>query len=183
MRIATPADAADVAAVYAPVVRDTVISFEAEPPDAAEMARRIRATLPARPWLVAERGGVVIGYAYAGPHRARAAYRWAVETSVYVAGEARGAGVGRALYARLLAVLRAQGFAVAVAGVTLPNEASLALHRSFGFEDVGVYRGIGYKAGAWQDVWWGTLELGRGTGEPRSLPELAASGELDRLLE
>ncbi len=144
VRLATPADAAAVAAIYAPVVRDTAISFEAEPPDAAEFVRRMEATLPARPWLVAEDGGRVVGYAYAGPHRARAAYGWSVEPSVYVDAGARGRGVGRALYGALLAVLRAQGFANAYAGVTLPNEASVGLHRAFGFEDVAVYRRVGY---------------------------------------
>ena len=186
VRLATPADAAAVAAIYAPVVRDTATSFETDPPDAAEFVRRMEATLPARPWLVAEVDGRVAGYAYAGPHRARAAYGWSVEPSVYVDAGARGRGVGRALYGALLAVLRAQGFANAYAGVTLPNEASVGLHRAFGFEDVAVYRRVGYKMGRWHDVWWGALDLAPDrAGEPRPprpVDALAASGELSGLL-
>lgn len=159
IRLATPEDAAEIAAIYAPVVRDTVISFEVEPPGAEEFAKRISGILPAYPWLVAEEAGRVIGYAYAGPHRTRAAYRWSVEPSVYIAEEARGRGVARALYERLFTILRAQGFANAYAGITLPNEPSVRLHRSFGFMDVGVYGRVGYKYGQWHDVWWGALDL------------------------
>ena len=160
LRLATPEDGAATAAIYAPIVRETTISFEADPPDAAEMARRIGATLPAHPWIVAEGASGVLGYAYAGPHRKRAAYAWAVEPSVYVAAGARTRGVGRRLYGALLALLRAQGFAMAYAGVTLPNAPSLALHRACGFEDVGVYPAAGFKHGAWHAVWWGALRLG-----------------------
>lgn len=141
-------DAAACAAIYAPHVTDGVASFELVAPDAAEMARRMEA---AHVWLVHERGG----YAYASPHRAREAYRLTVETSVYVAPEAQGQGVGRALYEALLGDLRDRGFAVALAGITLPNEASVALHEATGFAPVGVFRGIGWKFGAWHDVgWW-----------------------------
>ena len=185
LRLATARDAAEIAAIYAPVVRDTPTSFETEPPSPDEMVRRIAATLPTWPWLVATASGRVVGYAYAGMHRARPAYRWAVEPSVYVAAEARGQGVGRRLYAALLAVLRAQGFASAYAGVTLPNAASLALHRAFGFEDVGVYRRAGYKQGRWHDVWWGQLDLAperRGAPAPPGSLESLADGEWTRLL-
>lgn len=170
VRLATPEDAPAVAAIYAPVVRDTAISFEAEPPDGAEFARRIAAILPAQPWLVAEETGRVLGYAYAGPHRARVAYQWSVEPSVYVAAEGRGRGVGRALYAALLATLRAQGFANAYAGVTLPNAASLRLHEAFGFEPVGVFKRAGYKQDRWHDVWWGALALTEAEAPPPRPP-------------
>ncbi len=186
VRLATPDDAPEVAAIYAPAVRDTVISFEADPPDAAEFVRRIAATFPARPWLAAEENGRVLGYAYAGAHRARAAYQWSVEPSVYVAADARRRGVGRALYTALLAILRRQGFANAYAGVTLPNEASIALHRAFGFEEVGVYRRVGYKFGRWHDVWWGALDLAPDREGPppslRSVDELDVSGALREAL-
>ena len=182
IRLATPADGAAVAAIYAPVVRDTAISFEVDPPDAREMAARIATTLPARPWLVAEADGRVVGYAYAGAHRARAAYDWSVEPSVYLAEGARGRGLGRALYTALFAVLRAQGFASAYAGATLPNDASVGLHRAMGFETVGVYRRAGFKHGRWHDVWWGGLDLMPDRTDaperPLSLDDLAADGRL-----
>lgn len=186
IRLATPDDGAAVAAIYAPVVRDTVISFEVDPPSVAEMAARIAATLPHYPYLVAEEAGRVVGYAYAGAHRARAAYGWSVEPSVYVAAGAQGRGVGRALYMPLFAILRAQGFASAYAGATLPNDASLGLHRAMGFEDVGVFRQVGFKHGRWHDVWWGALDLlpDRGTVPvaPLSITVLAADGRLDAAL-
>lgn len=182
LRLATPADGAAVAAIYAPVVRDTAVSFELDPPDADEMARRIAETLPQRPWLVCEDGGRVVGYAYAGAHRARAAYGWSVEPSVYVDAAARGRGVGRALYTALFGVLRAQGFANAYAGVALPNGPSLALHRAMGFETVGVFRRVGFKHGLWHDVWWGALDLvpdrSAEPAEPLPVPALLADGRL-----
>jgi L-amino acid N-acyltransferase YncA len=123
-------------------------------PDAAEIARRIAAGQEQWPWLVAD-DGAVLGYAYASQHRSRAAYRWSVDVSVYVAERARRAGVGRRLYQALFAVLTEQGFFNAFAGVTLPNEPSLGLHRAVGFEPVGVYRNVGYKLGSWHDTsWW-----------------------------
>lgn len=152
-------DAAACVAIYAPYVEAGATSFEEEPPSPAELAERIVATLETYPWLVAERGGEVVGYAYACPHRSRPAYRWAVEVSVYVAEGQRRNGCGRALYVELAERLRGQGFHVACAGITLPNEASIALHESVGFVPVGVYRRIGWKDGAWRDVGWWQLEL------------------------
>jgi L-amino acid N-acyltransferase YncA len=155
LRIASAHDAQEIAAIYAPIVEQTPISFEIEPPSGAEIARRIAATQEQQfPWLVLDDGSV-LGYAYAGPHRVRAAYRWSVDVSVYVAARARRAGAGSRLYRALFAILIAQGFYNAFAGVTMPNEASVALHRGLGFEPVGVYRNVGYKLGAWHDVsWW-----------------------------
>jgi L-amino acid N-acyltransferase YncA len=146
-------DAAACAAIYAPHVVPGPASFEEQPPDAGEVARRIRS---AHAWLVAEDGdGTIAGYAYAAPHRDRAAYRWAVDVAAYVADGHQGRGVGRALYAALLADLRERGFKTACAGIALPNDASVALHERSGFEPVGVYRQIGFKAGKWRDVgWW-----------------------------
>lgn len=155
IRVATPTDGATAAAIYAPIVRDTAISFEVDPPDAAEMARRIEATSRRYPWLVADRDGETLGYVYAGPHRERAAYGWSVETTVYVHEDARGRGVGSALYRSLLALLKLQGAHSAYAGITLPNEASVGLHEALGFALVGIYREVGWKLGAWHDVgWW-----------------------------
>jgi phosphinothricin acetyltransferase len=154
LRIATARDAAEIAAIYAPIVEHSSVSFEAEAPDGAEIARRIAANEERWPWLVADDGGI-LGYAYAAPHRARAAYRWSADVSVYVAAGARRAGVGRRLYRALFVLLTAQGYYNAFAGVTLPNAPSVGLHQALGFEPVGVYRNVGYKLGAWHDVaWW-----------------------------
>ncbi len=152
-------DAAACAAIYTPHVEACPTSFEQVPPDAAELARRIARTAATHPWLVAERDGEVVGYAYACPHRTRAAYRWAADVSVYVAAAERRLGIGEALYGELLERLRRQRFQVACAGITLPNEASVGLHESLGFVAVGAFRRIGWKAGAWRDVGWWQLEL------------------------
>lgn len=158
LRLATPEDGAALAAVYAPYVVDAAQSFEEAPPTAAEMARRVAATVPQRPWLVAEDGGVV-AYAYAGPHRSRPAYRWCVEVSVYVHPDHHRKGHGRRLYGALFELLRRQGYRRAYAGITLPNAGSVGLHEALGFAAVGVYEGVGYKAGRWHDVGWWTLPL------------------------
>lgn len=153
VRPARAADAAAVAAVYRPYVEQGVASFESAAPDAAEVLRRMRAHR--LPWLVAERDGDVTGYAYASRHRDRAAYRWSVEVSVYLAPPEQGRGTGRALYARLLDELARLGLAMAYAGIVLPNPGSVALHEALGFTPVGVFRSVGHKAGAWHDVgWW-----------------------------
>jgi L-amino acid N-acyltransferase YncA len=156
VRDATADDAAACAAIYAPYVTDTAISFESEPPAPAEMARRMAA---AHAWFVLEDAGRVVGYAYAAPFHPRAAYRWACEVSVYLEPGRRRTGGGRALYEALLSHLAERGFRVAVAGMTLPNDASAGLHRALGFEPVGTYRRIGYKHGRWHDVAWTQLVL------------------------
>jgi phosphinothricin acetyltransferase len=175
IRLAAAADAAAVAAVYAPYVRDTVITFEIEPPDAAEMGRRLAAVGERFPWLVACDGAGLLGYAYAGEHRSRAAYRWDVDVAVYLLPRAHRRGIGRALYARLFALLRLQGYVNAYAGITLPNAASVGLHEALGFVPVGVYRGVGHKCGAWHDVGWWALRLQAppaSPAEPLPLPQL-----------
>lgn len=149
-----PADGPALAEIYRPAVTDNATSFELDPPDGGEMARRAAQCMERTPWLVYERDGRVLGYAYAGTHRERAAYQWSVEVSAYVHQDAHRQGIGRALYASLFAALVVQGFRNAYAGVTLPNDASVALHTGVGFTPVGVYRGIGYKFGAWHDVGW-----------------------------
>ena len=163
VRDATSRDAAVCADIYAPYVRETVISFEASPPTPDEVAARIAA---AHVWLVAEVDGRVVGYAYGGPFRARAAYRWSCEVSVYVDRAHHRGGVGRTLYLELFDRLTALGFRTAVAGVTLPNDPSEALHKALGFEWSGCYRGIGWKNGAWHDVAQYQRPLGVGTDEP-----------------
>jgi L-amino acid N-acyltransferase YncA len=163
-------DASACAAIYAPHVVESATSFEEDPPDPAAFDERIARTTATHPWLVAERGGEVVGFAYACPHRARPAYRWAVDVSVYVSDRHRGVGCGRALYQELLERLRRQGFHVVCAGITLPNEASVALHEGLGFASVGIYRRIGWKAGGWRDVGWWELELQAPSGDRPAEP-------------
>lgn len=160
VRPADPArDAAACAAIYAPHVDGSAVSFEEAVPDAQAFAARIARIAATHPWLVCERAERVAGFAYGAPHRERAAYRWAADVSVYVDPAQQRRGVGRELYEALLARLRAQRIQVACAGITLPNDASVGLHESLGFAPVGVYRGIGWKAGAWRDVGWWQLRL------------------------
>ena len=153
-------DADACAAIYAPYVQETAVSFETDVPSVAEMAGRIAT---AHVWLVAEHAGEPIGYAYAGEHRSRPAYARTCETSVYVARGRHRGGVGRALYVELLGLLRERGFRLALAGVAVPNDASIALHRALGFRDVGTFHHIGWKHDAWHDVAWLELDLAPGT--------------------
>jgi L-amino acid N-acyltransferase YncA len=163
LRHADPArDAAACAAIYAPYVTASVASFEETAPSVEEFAARIERSSRTHPWLVLEDGKRVVGYAYASQHHARAAYRWAADVAIYVDPAHRGRGAGRRLYTALLDLLRAQGMRIACAGITMPNDASVALHRALGFEPVGTYRAIGWKAGAWHDVSWWQLRLADG---------------------
>jgi phosphinothricin acetyltransferase len=154
IRLATEDDARQVRSIYGPFC-STHVSFEAEAPSPEEMQRRIAALAGKLPWLVCDDGGKVLGYAYASPHRPRHAYQWSAEVSAYVADGLRRRGIGRALYTALFRALALQGYANAYAGITLPNAASVGLHQAVGFTPIGVFRGIGYKLGAWHDVsWW-----------------------------
>jgi phosphinothricin acetyltransferase len=166
IRDATPEDAEACAAIYAPYVIDTAISFETEPPTPAQMAARIAAALRTHAWVVLEDDGRVVGYAYGGRYKERAAYRWACEVSVYLEPGRRRGGTGRALYEALFDRLRARGFRTAIAGMTLPNPASEGLHRALGFEPIGIYRAIGWKHDRWHDVAWTQKALADGEGPP-----------------
>ena len=155
VRVAIPEDAEAILAIYAPIVCETAISFEVEPPTRVEMQQRIATTLQQLPWLVCEHQGEVLGYVYASPHRTRAAYQWSVDVSVYIQAQARRTGMGRALYHALFELLSLQGFYNCYAGITLPNPPSVGLHEALGFQPVGVYQAVGYKLGGWHDVgWW-----------------------------
>ncbi|HEY2194611.1 MAG TPA: GNAT family N-acetyltransferase [Actinomycetospora sp.] len=151
IREATADDASACASIYAPYVRDTVISFETVPPDAEEMAARIRGSSA---WLVGEESGRAVGYAYAGPFNAREAYRWSCNVSVYLEHGRRRTGAGRALYEALFVRLVDLGYRRAAAGITLPNEASVGLHAALGFEPVGTFGRVGWKHDGWHDVAW-----------------------------
>lgn len=158
IRAARLDDAAAIAGIYAPYVAETPISLETVVPGSDEIANRMATLCPAYPWLVYDIGGSAKGYAYAGPHSERGGYRWSANATVYVARGYHRMGIGRSLYARLLSILRRQGFHAIFGGITLPNAASVGLHEAFGFSAVGVYRQAGFKMGAWWDVgWWGCV--------------------------
>lgn len=154
IRQAAEADAPALLAIYAPFVEHTPVSFETVVPGVEEFVARIRKSLTAWQWLVAERDGRVVGYAYGSSHRERAAYRWSVEVSAYIDPAYQRQGIGRALYNRLIDDLIASGYCTAFAGITTPNDASIGLHSAVGFEMIGVFRNIGWKFGRWHDVAW-----------------------------
>jgi phosphinothricin acetyltransferase len=178
IRMASEADAAVIAEIYAPFCLETPVSFETEAPTVEEMRSRIRKTLKTYPWLVCDDDGIVVGYAYAGQHRERAAYRWSVDVSVYIREGHRCSGMGRALYTSLLAVLQLQGFHSALAGATLPNPGSVALHEGMGFELVGTYQNIGFKCGKWHDVRWWQRKLAANDGDPSEPLDLRQASAL-----
>ncbi len=152
IRPATTADAQAICDIYNPYIETTVITFEEVPVDAAAMAQRIADIQEQHLWYVAEEDARLLGYAYAGPWRPRAAYRHAVETSVYLAPHALRRGVGRALYAALLDELPRKGFRCAMGGIALPNTASVALHEAMGFAKVAHFTDVGFKFDRWIDV-------------------------------
>jgi L-amino acid N-acyltransferase YncA len=168
IRIANAADAPAVHAIYAPIVERTPISLETVAPSVAEMASRIVSRQPAYPWLVAESDDGIVGYACGGRFAARPGYDWSVEVSVYVHEAARGCGIGRSLYTKLFDILEWQRYRRLMAGIGLPNAASVGLHESMGFTPVGVYHKAGWKFGAWQDVGWWQRPLGDSDAPPEA---------------
>ncbi len=169
IRMATAGDAEPIRAIYAPIVCDTHISFETEPPTIQEMRQRIRDITERWPWLVSEDEGRVTGYAYASELRERAAYRWSVEVTVYVREDCHRRGIGRALYSALFPALKLQGYHNAFAIIALPNPGSVGLHESMGFHLASLLKDVGYKLGAWRDVGWWQLQLQDCTGVPGHL--------------
>lgn len=159
LRAVAPGDAAAIAAIYAPYVAETAITFELDPPDAAAIGERIATIGATHPWLVAERGGELVGYAYGYPYRARAAYRWVAETAVYLRRDMLGKRLGTPLYEALLDALEAWGYVAAVGAISLPNRPSVKLHERLGFEPVGVHPRIGFKHGQWHDIGLWQLDL------------------------
>ena len=186
IRLAEPADAATIQQVYAPIVRDTHISFELSVPDVAEIAARISQTLAQFPWLVCEIDGRLAGYAYASAFRARQAYQWTTETTVYVHPDFQRRGVSRALYHSLVSVLRAQGYCNAVGVIALPNEGSIRAHEAAGFRKIGVFENVGFKAGQWRHTGWWQLALRpmpEAPSPPRPIGELAGEARFTELLQ
>jgi len=186
IRLAAEHDAEQIQAIYALVVRGAAISFELEPPTVPEMRQRIIKTVERLPWVVCEQSGKILGYAYASPHRTRAAYQWSVDVSAYVHVHNRRSGVGHAAYDALFKILTIQGFYNAYAGITLPNPASVGLHESMGFNPVGVYRSVGYKLGSWHDVGWWHLVLREPILPPEPIADLGdvlEMKEVDAILD
>jgi phosphinothricin acetyltransferase len=155
IRLATPADAAEILAIYAPYVRDTSFTFETEVPTEEAFADRIATYLQNYPWLVCEIDGIIAGYAYAARHRERVAYQWAVESSIYIHDNFQRAGIAKALYEALLTILKQQGFRNVYAVINLPNDRSVQFHERCGFTYFATYEKVGYKLGKWKNVgWW-----------------------------
>lgn len=155
IRRATPDDAAALLSIYRPYVENTAVSFEQVVPTEEEFARRIEATIRTHEWLVIQASDALCGYAYATPHRSREAYKFSVETSVYVRTENQQQGIGRRLYEALFASLSSFDFRNAYAAIGLPNDDSIALHKSLGFQHIGIFREVGFKQDVWWDVsWW-----------------------------
>jgi len=185
LRLATERDAEGIQAVYAPYVRDTCISFEAEPPSVEEIRRRLGNVLPRWPWLVCERDGEILAYAYASEHRVRAAFRWAVDVAVYVREGRQRTGLGRALYTGLLPLLGLQGYCHAYAAIYIPNPASVGLHEAMGFRFFAAFPQVGYKQGGWRDVGWWHLalrDLPASPEEPLSLAAIRAHPDWEKIL-
>ena len=185
IRLAQPSDAAAIERIYAPIVRDTHISFERRPPDAADLQARIRKTLAHYPWLVCMIDEQLAAYAYASAFRSRYAYQWTSETTVYVHGGFQRRGLATALYHSLMAVLRAQGFCTAVGVIALPNAGSVRAHEALGFRKIGIFENVGFKAGQWRDTGWWQLDLRAMPADPqppRPIGELAKDESFAGLL-
>ena len=152
IREATAQDAEAICGIYNPYIRNSIISFEESDVPVREMNERIKAVTSTLPWLVIARAGTIAGYAYASKWHARAAYRYSVETTIYIEEAARGRGLGSELYSALLARLRAMSLRTALGVIALPNAASVALHEKCGFKKVGHLEAVGFKFGQWIDV-------------------------------
>ena len=175
IRFAEKGDAAAIQRIYAPYVKNSAISFETDPPSVREMEKRIEHIGSTYPWLVYETDGRLVGYAYASHHHERPAYRWSVDCTVYVDAGFHGRGIGRELYHALTRLTAVLGYYNAFAGITLPNDRSIRLHRDVGFIHVGTYRNAGFKLGRWHDVSHWQLELNpclQEPEEPKSIREI-----------
>ncbi len=171
IRVATADDADQVLSIYAPFIESSIVTFEIEVPSLSEMSHRISHVLEKWPWLVMQDGQKIAGYVYAHEYGSRKAYQWTVESSIYLAENYRGRGIGRKLYACLFSILQAQGFYQVVAGASLPNESSVALHESMGFIKVGTFKDVGFKMGRWVDVCRWQLELNTSAKDSKNPPE------------
>jgi len=186
IRLATAKDSARFLEIYGPFVQNTVVSFEYTVPEEAEFAKRVNSVLEKLPWLVCEIDGIIVGYTYASMHKARAAYQWSVDTSVYIDPAHHGKHIGTALYTALFDLLKVQGYINVYAGLALPNIKSEGLHKSLGFVPVGVFHHVGYKLGAWHDTKMLELELA-GLPEkpiqPKTIGEVKDTEEFSKIVK
>jgi L-amino acid N-acyltransferase YncA len=166
IRLATPADAEQILAIYAPYIRNTSYTFETEVPSIEMFGERIRTYSQNWPWLVCEINGVIAGYAYGAKYRERIAYQWCVESSVYIKDDFQRSGIASALYTALFEILKSQGFCNVYAVINLPNEKSVAFHEKMGFDYFATYKKVGYKLGKWKDVGWWQLIINEYRHEP-----------------
>ena len=166
IRIATPEDAAGILDIYTPFISNTSFTFETDIPSVEEFAARIKTYLINWPWLVAESGGKITGYAYATRHRERTAYQWSVESSVYIHDDFQQTGLGRNLYKTMFEILKQQGFTNVYAVINLPNDKSVAFHEKLGFQYFATYEKVGYKLGKWKNVGWWRLSINEYGDEP-----------------
>jgi phosphinothricin acetyltransferase len=186
IRLIKPSDCAAVLEVYRPYVEKTAYTFEYVPPTIAEFQEKIESITTKYPWLVAEYNGKIIGYAYGSTHRARTAYQWSPEATIYVAEVFHGSGIARILYETLFAILKLQGFFNVYAGVLMSNEKSVKFHQRLGFYAVGIFRNIGYKLGAWHSNLWLQLHLDEHIDEPpypKAFPEILNTPEVKSIME
>lgn len=159
IRVAVPEDASDLVKIYGSYVTDTAVTFEYEVPGIEEFEGRIRETLKRYPYLVIEEAGRILGYAYASPFKARAAYAWSVETSIYLCPDVKGRGIGTMLYRKLEGLLRRQNVCNLCACITYPNPESIGFHEKSGYRTVAHFNSAGFKLGTWYDIVWMEKEL------------------------
>jgi len=186
IRLITADDAEGALAVYAPYVLNTAITFEYEVPTLEEYSKRIESYTAEFPWLVCEQGNSIVGYAYAGKHRARSAYQWSPESTIYLSEHVHGKGIARALYEALFAILTLQGYYNVYAGVLVPNEKSEGMHRALGFEEIGTFKKVGYKHGKWHDTKWFQLHLAEHElhpALPKTIHEVVNTPEFESILQ
>lgn len=186
IRLATEADSVSILEIYAPFIRDTVITFENEVPTITEFKRRIFDIQKKYPWLVCEINGNIVGYAYASQFNDRAAYDWSSDFSIYINPQYQGKKIGKALYYCLFELSKLQGYCNAYAGVTLPNIKSERLHQSFGFNSIGVYQNAGFKLGNWYDVKWFGIKIKdypKSPTEPKTIDEIVNIPEFNTILQ
>lgn len=183
IRLATTNDTKEILDIYAPYIINTAISFEQVVPVFDEFEKRISDTIDLFPYLVYEEDGVILGYAYAGKHAARHAYLYSVNVSVYVDENAQGKGIGRILYNKLFEILTQQGYYTAFSAITSENEKSVAMHKTFGFEQVGYFKKAGYKFNRWLDLIWLQKELNDYNGDNGVIGRIKLMEEIDFIEE
>jgi len=185
IRLITESDISAVLEIYKPYVLDTIVSFEYEVPSLQEFTERVKTITAEYPWLVCLKDHQIIGYAYAAKHRYRTAYQWSPESTIYLSPGFHGKGFGRNLYETLFSILRLQGYFNVFAGVGLPNEKSVRFHRAAGFEEIGIFKKVGYKLGNWHDTNWFQLKLAEHIPHPptpKTIEAIRTSPELSFIL-